>query len=435
MIGYVPSGAHSTKGGSLSKFAGFRKGSDRMKIVDWVSSTKVVALFLGASFAGVPPIRAAIEVGEGFLIPELGLRSTYTTNAQASAEGTWDWINSVRPSIGYEGVGGTWSRRFDLGADFVTYANRDQDNLSPYVSGSLAYPRGLDLPYGFGVTGSIRESTGGDVELGRVTTNRNYSLSTSGSYRFLPHYSVISGFSYGRNEPVDDTDGGGQSTVTSFSIPLTVSYLYSETLSFGGGYRFGIQTSDADTRPSDSILHTVFANAVGKILPLVSSDLAIGVQLEQEEDQSDEDPTGEGAVIRNDSRDEDNVGPYAAGGLTWQATSLTSVRLGLSAGFSLTTGGRNSRTVSVDAGLRHEFDTNLSGSLSAGWSRTDFSEPGGFDLGEREDTSWDFGGGLGTTVFEHTNLGLSMNYRINNSNEEESQFNAFSITLSASRPF
>lgn len=367
--------------------------------------------FLALSLVfGFSHLEAAFDLGRGYLFTDVSFSSEYTSNSQAADNGESDWINTLTPALRYESYGSEWRTNASLGVSLLSYSTQDQDNENINFSASLSHPRG------FSVRGGVSESTGGDPEFGQITRTRNYNLSSSFSYGLSPRYPLSSGFTYSLSQPLDDSNSIGRSDTESFSIPINVSYRYSENLNLGGGYRFEVQQSDASQNASDSTNHSIFASASGKILPLVSADLSLGGQMRQDDEG-------------------DDFGPYASGGLSWQASSLTTVGLNLSAGFQTTTGNRNSRNISISTRLSHRFPRNVGGSLSAGISSNEYSDVGGSGSTVRTDTSWNLGAGLGTTIYEHTSLSLSVSYQRNNSDQTNSDFDSYGIRFSASRTF
>ena len=378
------------------------------------SLTKTV-IILG-SLAAFSPLGAAIEFWRGYLVPELAFSSEYTSNARSGAQGGEDWINTFSPSIQYDSFGSTWATQVGLGMDIVRYTEQEREDENVKLSASLNYPNGISLPYSFSLSTSINDTTRGDPEFGRITRTRRYSLSNSGSYNLTSRYTLSSGFSYSLNQPLDESNAGGRSDTTSFSVPVNFNYKYSEALSYGLGYQFGQQESNASVNASETTTHALFGNVSGQILPLVSAELSLGAQMAQSDAGSD-------------------TGPYASGGLTWQATSLTSVSLNLSAGFQTTTGNRTGQQFTLNTIVNHQFAHNLSGNLSAGIRTNDYSSDGDIGDSDRKDRSWDIGAGLSTSIYEHTRLSLSLNYQSNDSDQAGSQFDAYSIRVSASRPF
>lgn len=359
----------------------------------------------------------AVEIGPGYLIPELAVSSEYTTNASNRADAEEDWINTLSPSLRYQTQGTTWATSLTLGVDVLRYVNLDSaDSENLNFSASLNYPNGMSLPYDFSVTTAIEENTRAESEFGRITRDRSYRFDADGSYRVMGRYSIRSGFSYAATDPLDDLTGQ-RSESESLSIPFTLSYRYSEVLSYGLGYQYGVQNSDAATNANDSTTHAFFSSATGQLLPLVDADLQVGFQvLHPEEGGSD-------------------IGPFASGGLIWQATSLTSVGVDLSAQFETTTGNRTSRTIRAGSRISHNFATNLDGSLRLGIGQREFSEPGTSQTDAREDVNWDIGIGFAITFYEHTQVSIELDYEANVSDQSESDYDALGLRLSASRPF
>ena len=352
----------------------------------------------------------AILFDNGTLITDVAFNSRYTSNSQSSANGQEDWINTLTPTLRYESFGTEWQKKASLGISFLSYSTQDRQNENINFSASISHPRGL------GLSGGVSETTDGDPEFGRVVRTRNYSFSTSVSYDISPLYPTSTGFSYSRSQPLDESTGLGRSETESFSIPFNINHRYSEVLSLGAGYRFGLQKSAASQNASDSTNHSIFANASGKVFPLVDANLSLGVQMRQDDEGN-------------------QFSPYASGGLIWRATDLTTVGMNLSAGFETTTGNRSSRRMSIGWTVGHNFATNLNGSLSAGLSMNEFSDVGGTGGAARSDTSWNVGAGLSTTVYEHTSLSLSVNYQSSSSDRATSEFDSYGIGFSASRPF
>lgn len=376
-----------------------------------------LTLLVGILLAVTISAQAAIELGRGFLIPELAVSSEYTTNVNNRADGEEDWINSFTPSLRYETQNSTTAINLTAGVRFLRYTERNESNTEDlFATADFSYPNGLDVPYSLQTGISVEENTQADAEFGRVTSNRNYGFSADGSYAFTSRYGISTGFSYSRTEPQDESAGLSRSATESFAVPISLNYRYSELLSYGLGYRIRQQASDAESNANESLSHAVFASASGQLLPRVSAGLQLGAQV-QETDEGNE------------------IGPYASGGLDWQASSLTSVGLSLSADFETTTGNRSSRSMSADASIRHNFATNWDGLLNLGLRQREFSQPGTGQTDARKDLAWSIGLGLETSFYEHTAISLALDYENNRSDDSDSEYDALRVTLSASRPF
>ncbi|MGB0745243.1 MAG: outer membrane beta-barrel protein [Opitutales bacterium] len=373
-------------------------------------NTSQKSILILTALASSSLLDAAIDLGRGTLITDINVVSEYTNNAQQAANGEEDWINTLTPTLIYQSYGTEWQTNASLGVSFLSYSNQNQDNENINFSASASHPRGISF------SGGVSETTGGDSEFGQVVSTRNYSFSATISYKLTPKIPVSTGFSYSLRQPLDDSNGIQRNETESISIPFNISIPIHDKITVG--YAFGMQQTNGQNGGGDSksTTHSVFASVTDDIFPRVTGNLSLGAQMRLS-DQGDQ------------------FSPYASGGLSWQAGALTSVSMNLSAGFQNTTGNRINRNMSISLGLNHKFPRNVSGNISAGLSSNEYADIGQAEEFTRKDTSWNIGAGLSTTVYEHTNLMLSLNYSRSNSDQSNSQFNSYSIRFSANRPF
>ena len=209
----------------------------------------------------------------------MALSALYSTNAGATVEGTDDVVFRVRPSVFYQTVGALIAVRAEVGVEVVRYLDlteNDSENL--VTSFSVNLPRGVDeTTYNLGFNLGVREETEANFDLGGVTRTRNYEASIRGGYRFSPLFWLNGGVSYGRSEALGDLGEDSES----FSIPVSIGYVYSELLRFFAGYR--VRWADSLEEGGNEFLdHAVFIGADGTITPLVTGRIEGWVQIRED---------------------------------------------------------------------------------------------------------------------------------------------------------
>jgi hypothetical protein len=360
---------------------------------------------------------AAIQLKGGYLYTDLSLKEEYTTNVKSSSDTQADLITDVTPRIAYKTEGAMFAWEASVAVHFIRYNELTENDSEDFgLQLEAFYPNGVDLPYSLRLSLSSTESTQSSPEFGEVTRDRTIRAAVNGSYSVSELYSFSTGVDYSQTTPLS----GDRSATNSYGIPLTISYRYSEALKYGIGYRLRKQESSGDhSDSSNSTDHAVFGTINGRISPLVDGAIQLGAQVRQS--------------VEADS-DDDELAPYVSGGLTWEATSLTTCNLDLSADFETTTGNQSSRNYGVNAGISHNFATNLDGNLTLALNQTEYSGNDS-DSTDRSDNEWSLGTGLNTKYGKNTDIGLKLQYRKNNSTEDTSTYDELSLALRVARRF
>lgn len=371
-----------------------------------------ILLFVGASSYNC---HAAFRAGGGYVIGDIAASTAYTTNAQSNSNAESDLIFKLTPSLSYTTDQAIVHTAVTAGVTATRY-NKLNDNDSEHYNIRLnsSFPNEVETPYSVDITLSVSEQAKASAEFGRIISSRNYSAGTGISYTIGSRYSIQSGFEYGLSQGLSE----GTSNIHAISFPLSFSYIYSENLSYGLGYRHRRQ--EVSDEGISSIDHAVFLQASGQLLPLISGSIALGTQVR---------------TTQGDSPNE-QLAPYASGNLNWKATQLTTYTLDLAADFQTSTGNNSSRGYSAQLSAAHNFDSNLNGNVSIGWGNTNYTEQGlSASSSNRSDTEWTIGSGLSSSIGEHIALSINLDYAINQSSTENADFDKLTISLKVNSPF
>jgi len=364
---------------------------------------------------------ALMELGKGVILGDFSAGVEYTTNTLNRDDGRADTILRGGPALRYESRGSILQRVASLSLEAVRYleqSENDDENLQ--ASFGLSYPHGLsEVPYFVDLEVGVVQETEGNIYLGRIIRSTSYFTEGNGSYSIGDRLVLGAGFDYRLEEP-DPTDLADR---TSFSLPVSAGYRFSEELAYSLVYRYRLETGTnlGITPESDRTDHALYLRADGTILPLLRGRLSIGLQQRTFEESG-----------------EDEFSPYLAGDLSWSVSQMTRAWIRLSNDFESTLGNQSAERTRMIVVLTHRFDDFWSASTSAGYEEVSYNSDGKAEnarFRDRDDTVIRFGIGAAYTFGQMATVDLEVEYRDQDSTVGIYSFDRFSIAISTTIPF
>jgi hypothetical protein len=268
------------------------------------------------------------------------LEAEYDSNAFATAiEREAEIIYRARPQIGYTRPGTRFDLRSSASVTYNTFQNASSaDTFDWNVLLGVRSPAARSTSLTYDLELRYEENEGADRLLGERLQSR--TLSSAGSIDFPTGAS--SSLALRAEWKRSDFSTANSATSHDYNLAARWFYDYSARLGLGAGYRFQVGENrvpqvDQSTTRTRTTGHALFATARTIVSPRLRGSMDVGAQWTE-----------------SDTREEE-LSPYVALIIDWQATSKVDLNLSLK----------------HDFGSATEADARLGGGLDFGWSPTE----------------------------------------------------------------
>lgn len=289
---------------------------------------------------------------------QAGLATGYDSNIISTDDGASDFFynGSLDMTVRRDRSDANWELIF--GTDLFRFSSEDQENSEDFQVGLNFFPLEPRFASRIQTDGSISWSrlTESDPRLGIRYQRDRFSVNAGALYSPNSKRSLRLDGSYSWEDPRRTLTNVPLAEVSSWSVGLTGFYRQSQKLAYTLSGTFSDTSGNRVNNPfqSGNSGFSVSLGMDGQITPKISGTFSLGWQF-QDSDLS----------TASDSH------PFISSGLTWTLDSLTSLTLNASTQTTTTLGDQLSEDMSLDIGVRRQFNSRYSGNLSLSWRKSD----------------------------------------------------------------
>lgn len=374
---------------------------------------------LALAFLGVAadPLCAEIPLGDyGALAIDTEAGVEYSSNIALNSLEQEDTVFNVMPLLRYRSDKGQMRFEAYAGVNVIRYDKYDENDAEDLKSQIvLEFPDGAgryDKRYDMRVELGYNEDTSANSSVQAIASVNKTNFDAIGRYYYSDRSYFRSGILYLNR----DSARAGFYDVYEVSVPMEVFYEYTESLSYGLGYRFRMTDIDSPAPESDSTDHAVYFAAVGEFDPSVTGEIRAGLQW-REFDSSAYDS-------------ESNI--FVESSLLWQISDLTWMKISLGNEFGTTILNESKETLFARFKLHHSFTEQWDGVVGFGYDDIDYQQ----NAGSRNDDQWLVElGAIYTLIEDRLSLEGYFSYRNRDSTESYADYDVSRMRLSISYLF
>lgn len=357
-------------------------------------------------------LAAEIPVGDyGAVAIDLEAGAEYSSNIALNSLEQDDMVYNFKPLLRYRFDQGALRVDAYAGVNIIRYDDYDENDAEDlksqvvldYPYDSDRYEKRYDLNLAFG----YNETTSADSAVQAISSVDEINVDLIGRYYYSDRTYLRTGILYLDSQSERSTFYD----YSQFSVPVEVFYEYTESLSYGLGYRYRLTDVDSPAPQTDSVDHAVYLAAVGELDPSLTGEIRVGGQYRDFDDSFYDSET---AFFMDSS-------------LLWELSDLTWMKISVGNEFGTTISNQSRKTLYARFKLRHSFTEQLDGIVGLSYEEVEYTQ----STGDRNDDQWLFElGAIYTLIEDRLSLAAEADYRSRDSDESFADYEASRVRVS-----